>query len=101
MARERANGRTTMKRMNSRFDGKCASCQERFAAGTLIDYNRAAPRGRKASHADCDNPNEGSKALAPAFDENRMIEIRTSSGSFYQRAGGRCEDAPCCGCCTF
>lgn len=26
--------------------------------------------------------------------------IRTSGGVFYRNRGGRCEDAPCCGCCT-
>ena len=30
-----------------------------------------------------------------------VIEIRTSGGSFTQNRNGRCEDAPCCGCCTF
>jgi hypothetical protein len=29
-----------------------------------------------------------------------VIEIRTSGGSFIRNAKGRCEDAPCCGCCT-
>lgn len=31
----------------------------------------------------------------------RSIEVRTSGGTFYQNPRGRCEDAPCCGCCTF
>jgi hypothetical protein len=29
-----------------------------------------------------------------------VISIRTSGGSFTRNANGRCEDAPCCGCCT-
>lgn len=24
----------------------------------------------------------------------------TSGGTFYRNKNGRCEDAPCCGCCT-
>jgi hypothetical protein len=32
---------------------------------------------------------------------NGPIEVRTSGGTFTQNARGRCEDAPCCGCCTF
>ncbi len=31
---------------------------------------------------------------------NGVISIRTSGGSFTRNANGRCEDAPCCGCCT-
>jgi hypothetical protein len=27
-------------------------------------------------------------------------EIQTSGGTFYRNYNGRCEDAPCCGCCT-
>jgi hypothetical protein len=26
--------------------------------------------------------------------------IQTSGGTFYRNRAGRCEDAPCCGCCT-
>lgn len=29
-----------------------------------------------------------------------VISIRTSGGDFIRNARGRCEDAPCCGCCT-
>jgi hypothetical protein len=34
---------------------------------------------------------------------NRYVsyEVRTSGGTFYRNHNGRCEDAPCCGCCTF
>lgn len=26
--------------------------------------------------------------------------FETSGGTFYRNRNGRCEDAPCCGCCT-
>ena len=81
-----------MKRMNARYAGQCGECGQRFPAGASIDYDRNAPKGLKAFHADCDNAATG---------ENRIMEITTASGTFYQREGGRCEDAPCCGCCTF
>jgi hypothetical protein len=34
--------------------------------------------------------------------EGRYVSdvIRTSGGVFYRNKRGRCEDAPCCGCCT-
>jgi hypothetical protein len=34
-------------------------------------------------------------------DDYVSYEIRTSGGTFYRNKRGRCEDAPCCGCCTF
>ena len=77
--------------IDSKFAGTCAACGERFPAGTPIDYDRRAPRGRKARHVDCASPD------APSV----SYEVRTSGGTFYQNRGGRCEDAPCCGCCTF
>jgi transposase-like protein len=35
-------------------------------------------------------------------DESRNVShvIRTTGGTFYRNKAGRCEDAPCCGCCT-
>jgi hypothetical protein len=30
----------------------------------------------------------------------RSYEVRTSGGTFYRNYNGRCEDAPCCGCCS-
>ncbi len=103
------------KRMRSRYPGTCHKCQRRFGPGTMIDYNKVGARGRKAAHADCENPTASAplddyysagawnerEARGLGHSRNRIIEIRTSSGSFTQRAGGRCEDAPCCGCCTF
>ena len=81
-----------MARMTSKYPGTCRDCGDRFAAGTLIDYTKAAPRGRKAAHADCNAVADGG---------GEVYEIRTSEGTFYRNRNGICEDAPCCGCCTF
>lgn len=32
---------------------------------------------------------------------SEVYEVRTSGGTFYRNRKGICEDAPCCGCCTF
>ena len=116
-----------MKRMESKYAGKCRACNVRFPAGTVIDYDRSGARGRKAQHADCDSPLSGPPVAleegapghgpgcygecdglydcsAPAIESSRATvsyEVRTSGGTFYQNRSGRCEDAPCCGCCTF
>ncbi len=80
-----------MRTIKARYPGDCAACGGNFPKGALILYDRQAPRMKKARHADC----------GAADDDNDVIEIRTSTGTYDQRRGGRCEDAPCCGCCTF
>jgi hypothetical protein len=32
--------------------------------------------------------------------KSEVTTVRTSGGTFTQNRKGRCEDAPCCGCCT-
>lgn len=88
-----------MSRMNSKYPGTCARCNTGFPAGTVIVYNRRAPRGRKAEHTDCENPEMGSLEPARDFEPVSNV-IRTSGGTFYRNRAGTCEDAPCCGCCT-
>ena len=109
----------------SKYAGTCSDCGSRFPAGTLIEYDRRAPRGRKAKHADCNNPEivfERATIRASESDDSpaawnereakglghprrraRTVsyEVTTSGGTFYRNRAGRCEDAPCCGCCTF
>jgi len=38
--------------------------------------------------------------LACADDAPGVMEIRIGGQSFTRNKRGRCEDAPCCGCCT-
>lgn len=40
-------------------------------------------------------------AAPPSPPEGRYVSdvFRTSGGTFYRNKRGRCEDAPCCGCC--
>ena len=33
-------------------------------------------------------------------DRPSVMTIRTNSGTYTRNSNGRCEDAPCCGCCT-
>jgi len=59
-----------------------------------INYYRQARPGNKTAHVDCED------IIA---DENRtgFVVTRFSTGAeVYRNAAGRCEDAPCCGCCS-
>lgn len=91
--------------MKARFSSKCPGCGERIAAGSQISKrgaryvcaNCAAPSA--FGHAPgCDGGCDGGCGEPPAPED--VITIRTSGGEFYRNARGRCEDAPCCGCCT-
>ena len=77
--------------IKARYPGTCSECGKSFTAGTLILFSKLAARGSKTSHVDCGAPEDRS-------DVSNVI--RTSGGTFYRNRNGRCEDAPCCGCCT-
>ncbi len=75
--------------MTNRFSGQC-DCGNDVPAGQGTLYRSRNRRWRIlcASCAPKANP--------------ELICVQTSSGwSGTRNARGRCEDAPCCGCCTF
>ena len=70
-----------MKTMVARYRGRCFVCQGRINKGDLIAWE-----AKRASHPQC----AGSESVAIMFaDGSRM----------WRNRRGRCEDAPCCGCC--
>ncbi len=95
--------------MTAKYPGTCRAFGHPIQVGDTINFHG---RGR-AEHYDCDCP-----ALAPGEDEAAGLEpgtlandrrlarqglsvIRLSSGQVMtQNSRGRCEDAPCCGCCS-
>ena len=75
------------KRVN-KYPGRCYYC------GATVPANGGHiwKVGRKwaVAHLDCDEHGEA-----------RVIEVRFSSGeTMTVNSRGRCEDAPCCGCCS-
>jgi hypothetical protein len=95
-----------MARMQAKYPGKCRSCGDPFQAGADIVYTRSAPKGRKTAHTACANTEivsvssiEAARGVGNGGGE--VYEITTSGGTFYRNRNGICEDAPCCGCCTF
>lgn len=77
--------------MLARYSSACAKTGEPIRPGDTIEYN---PTTRKATLV-----SRGTSSPGP---EGRYISnvFRTSGGTFYRNKNGRCEDAPCCGCCT-
>ncbi len=93
--------------MFARYPGTCRACRGAIVRGERMVYDRDQPKRARALHTMCATGVEyeplDSDDLGPRSgdDLGPVIEVRTASGTFTQRAGGRCEDAPCCGCCTF
>jgi len=93
--------------MIAKYPGTCRACNQPIKAGCQINFYG---RGH-AEHADCNRPamNEddaaglerGTLANDRRLARQGLSVVRFSSGHVMtQNARGRCEDAPCCGCCT-
>jgi hypothetical protein len=70
--------------MINKYPGICSICGTRVRVGS--GFARKKDGRWVVDHADC---------------ANSPITIRFQSGeTMTQNRNGRCEDAPCCGCCT-
>lgn len=77
--------------MVARYSGTCSKTGAPIRPGDLIEYDRANRRSTLVSRG-TSSPNPEGRYISDVF--------RTSGGTFYRNKNGRCEDAPCCGCCT-
>ena len=105
-----------MKTSIARFPGTCRACGEPIQPGDPINF---FGKGH-AEHADCQQeertdlhdyeaeredvdgfpPSRAQLASDRRLAKQGLTVIRTSGGTFTQNSRGRCEDAPCCGCCS-
>jgi hypothetical protein len=67
--------------ITARFPGTCVLTGQRINPGDEITHQRGV----------------GSVLVRRALVSD---VFETSGGVFYRNRAGRCEDAPCCGCCT-
>lgn len=73
--------------MTNKYPGRC-----RYCGGRVPAYGgRLSKNGKRwvVSHLPCEE--DGA---------DRVDTIRIGDKTFTRNARGRCEDAPCCGCCT-
>ena len=117
-----------MKTMTARYPGRCAVTGQPFAAGDVIraaSRNRYALVARAAARLESApvDPDAADIALAESIEPGIAADdpyaaaaagrylrasmargvshLWTSGGrEFYRNRRGRCEDAPCCGCCN-
>ncbi len=100
-----------MKTMISKFPGSCRDCGARVSRGEQIIYHGRGAGITCAACAGGEEPRDedesaglerGTLASDRRLARNGLTVVRFSSGeSMTRNSRGRCEDAPCCGCCTF
>lgn len=94
---------SALRRMTARYAGTCTTCNGTIRPGDEIEH---AGRGLTYHAGTCAEQHDPDATPAPSTSSRRrgrrVHTVRTSSGWVgYQNARGRCEDAPCCGCCTY
>ena len=99
-----------MKTLTAKFPGKCSDCGEPIHRGDTIAWLGHGT----AQHIECyeesrmDSCEDEVAGLEPGtLDNDRSLAKRGLSVSRFsngevmtRNSKGRCEDAPCCGCCT-
>ncbi len=101
--------RATTRRLRAKYPGRCASCGWEFPPGTEIegesgDWHHAG--GCEAFLAMEDADEDGNDlyaehmALVRALPDVLHVTTFSSGDHHFVNRAGRCEDAPCCGCCS-
>lgn len=81
-----------IKKMQAKYPGICSLSGARINPGDFILYNTNTKRAELEPDAD---------RLSFTTTSPRVSDVYTIGGrEFYRNKAGRCEDAPCCGCCT-
>jgi hypothetical protein len=111
--------------MTLRYPGTCKVCGSSLPAGTSAFWDAGArtvtcdaidcaerdglttnrpltgPWDKRADIRELADHRIGTAAPVAHVAPKRVITTRFNSGAVvYQNARGRCEDAPCCGCCS-
>ena len=87
-----------MKKFPNRYPGKCHACGVNVPREHGFTFKPPGARKYVVECLDCPN----TTAVAAPYKPNRVTEFYfPATGNYaYQNSSGRCEDAPCCGCCT-
>lgn len=92
-----------MRHMTARFASKSAT-GSRIRAGDPIVYDAATRQAWLVRDLDPDLDPDTALSVARrmlADSAQRVSDhIRIGGRDYYRNRRGRCEDAPCCGCCT-
>jgi len=84
-----------LKTMPAKFASTCSRTGQRIQRGQMIVYDTATKTASLLSFEG--RHNETGDYIRPDY-VSHVIDF--GSGQYYRNKNGRCEDAPCCGCCT-
>ena len=89
-----------VKTMNARYAGFDSRTGASIRPGDQIQYDTATKRAWLAEPGDMADLGDEQQA-ASRYNPTWVSHVWTSGGrEYYRNKAGRCEDAPCCGCCT-
>jgi len=75
----------------NRYPGTCYYCNGHVAKNAGVIFEKKYARGFHVAHLACHDA--GAPQVVTAY-------FPSTGQSMSVNARGRCEDAPCCGCCT-
>ena len=89
-----------IKTMNARYAGFDSRTGASIRPGDQIQYDTATRRAWLAEPGDMADMGDDQQA-ARRYNPTWVSHVWNSGGrEYYRNKAGRCEDAPCCGCCT-
>lgn len=88
-----------LKTMPAKFSGTCSRTGQRIQRGQMIVYDT---QSRTASLLSFEGFEGRHNATGDYIRPDYVSDIFDfgSGRQYYRNKAGRCEDAPCCGCCT-
>lgn len=104
-----------MKLMHARYPGRCARTGAPINPGDLISWSKGraellepeivagivAELDPELAATDPEAAEAAGRYLARSMRRGVSDVIQTGGRELYRNKRGRCEDAPCCGCCNF
>jgi hypothetical protein len=89
--------------MTNRYKGRCSECGAYVPARRGKCFKPAGARRYSVLCASCAaEPASPPPGRPDLVSERCHVAYFPSTGQYlYQNKAGRCEDAPCCGCCTY
>ena len=89
-----------IKTMQARYAGFDSRTGASIRPGDQIQYDTATRRAWLSEPGDMSDLGDEQQA-ASRYNPSWVSHVWTSGGrEYYRNKAGRCEDAPCCGCCN-
>ena len=84
--------------MKAKYRGRCSITGAPINPGDEITYCTVTKKAWFTEPGDCQV--EDAPVYGRINPRNVSDVFRMGSREFYRNKAGKCEDAPCCGCCT-